>query len=937
MSAETIQYAFSAGEVSEQLYGRTDLEKYDLGLAKAENWFVDYRGGISTRPGTEFVDYVKHDSLDTKFVPFRFAPNLTNTYVLLFGHEYVRFIQDGAYILEAAKAITGITQASPGVVSSTAHGYATGDWLRLSGIGGMTALNGMMVEVGATTANTYALRDAFGAALSTAAMAAYTSGGSARRVYTVATPYQAGDLWQLRAYQIRDTLRLTHPDYQTRNLTRSAAISWALTTEESLNTMTAPTGLAGVASGAGTASVAFAVTAVSPEGEESQSSEALLLDSIVNYSTSAGSVTITWTPVAGARYYNVYRSSLLPGAGTGTAITRAAQLGFLGQSFGPTFTDANIIPDFTKSAPEQYAPFARGAVEEVRVTASGTGYDKNDTVALTGTGTGWAGFLIVNDAGEIVGVVTTKRGKNYTGTPTVVVTTAGGSGATFAVDLGATSGTDPRVSTIYQQRQVYAGTDEDPLTVWGSRPGRFSNFDRSRITNDADSYEHEVASEEVSPIQHLLPTRKGLLVFSRSGIWRLHGGTESAVTPLNAEAELATRNGSGDVPPLEIDSDILYIEGKGYVVRYLAYSELSKTFDGTNVSILSKHLFDRDKRVTQWGYASNPHYIVWAVRSDGRLLALTALKEQEVYAWTPHSTRGLFKDVVVVQEDELDRTYLMVQRYVGGRWTKFVERMAARNFKHVEEAWCVDCGLALAQTFPAATLVAEAATGDEVLFTSDPGVFGPSVVGHVIRAGGGKATILSYDTTTRVYVRIDREITEVVPEDDTPVEFASGAWTMDVPVSSVGGLGHLEGREVHILADGNVHPAQTVTNGAVALETPATMVMVGLPFTCTGKTLPPTSKEAVIENKRKRPIGLAVRLHESRGLKVGASLDRLRELRERTTEMYGEPTRLQSGYKPVLVDSGFVDEGCTFFVQEEPLPATVLGLVLDMEVGDDPR
>src|SRR5690606_31736977 len=98
-----IQYAFSAGELSPTLLGRSDLEKYDFGLATAINYFVDFRGGISTRPGTIFVDYVMEDERPTKFFPFKFAPALESTYVMLFGHKYIRFIQDGTYVIEPVK------------------------------------------------------------------------------------------------------------------------------------------------------------------------------------------------------------------------------------------------------------------------------------------------------------------------------------------------------------------------------------------------------------------------------------------------------------------------------------------------------------------------------------------------------------------------------------------------------------------------------------------------------------------------------------------------------------------------------------------------------------------------------------------------------------------------------------------------------------------
>ena len=59
MSNNLIQYAFGSGEISPKLYGRSDLEKYDLGVALAKNFFVDYNGGLSTRPGTEFLDRIQ--------------------------------------------------------------------------------------------------------------------------------------------------------------------------------------------------------------------------------------------------------------------------------------------------------------------------------------------------------------------------------------------------------------------------------------------------------------------------------------------------------------------------------------------------------------------------------------------------------------------------------------------------------------------------------------------------------------------------------------------------------------------------------------------------------------------------------------------------------------------------------------------------------------
>lgn len=79
------------------------------------------------------------------------------------------------------KAITGATNASPIVVTVTAHGWANGNIVVIRGIGGNTATNGTWV-IASVTANTFALTTvpaAGGTALNSTGNGAYTSGGTA--------------------------------------------------------------------------------------------------------------------------------------------------------------------------------------------------------------------------------------------------------------------------------------------------------------------------------------------------------------------------------------------------------------------------------------------------------------------------------------------------------------------------------------------------------------------------------------------------------------------------------------------------------------------------------------------------------------------------------------------------------------------------------------
>ena len=88
--------------------------------------------------------------------------------------------------LAPAKTLTAITAATPGVVTSVAHGFADGDLILLD-VAGMTELDGALYRVFANTVDTFQLATPSNdGAISTAAFTAFTS-GTAQRV-AVAVP-----------------------------------------------------------------------------------------------------------------------------------------------------------------------------------------------------------------------------------------------------------------------------------------------------------------------------------------------------------------------------------------------------------------------------------------------------------------------------------------------------------------------------------------------------------------------------------------------------------------------------------------------------------------------------------------------------------------------------------------------------------------------------
>jgi len=93
---------FTGGELSPRLDGRNDLQKYPTGCKTLENMIIFPHGSAARRSGTQFVAEVKDSSKETRLIPFEFST--TQTYMLEFGNQYIRFYKDNGQILSGGSA-----------------------------------------------------------------------------------------------------------------------------------------------------------------------------------------------------------------------------------------------------------------------------------------------------------------------------------------------------------------------------------------------------------------------------------------------------------------------------------------------------------------------------------------------------------------------------------------------------------------------------------------------------------------------------------------------------------------------------------------------------------------------------------------------------------------------------------------------------------------
>ncbi len=347
MSIKTLLRSFAAGIIGTELYGRLDLVKFQTGLAQCLNWWVLPHGPVQNRPGFEYVLEVKDSTKETRVVPFSY--NTEQTFILELGDQYVRFHTQGATLLESGLTITAITKANPGVLTYTGTDPSNGDWMYLSGIGGMTQLNGRYVKVANvdTGANTFELTNIHGGGnIDTSGDDTYTSGGTAARVYTVSTPYLEADLFDLHFVQSADVLTIVHPSYAPRELRRLGATNWQLSTITFAPTLTAPgapTATAGGPGGGTPTTYYYKVTALAAETlEESLASASA--NASRDLSVAGNYIDVTPAAVSGAIRYNIYKLS-------------NGLYGYIGQTDGSAFRDNNVTADVSQTPPEANTPF----------------------------------------------------------------------------------------------------------------------------------------------------------------------------------------------------------------------------------------------------------------------------------------------------------------------------------------------------------------------------------------------------------------------------------------------------------------------------------------------------------------------------------------------------------------------------------------------------
>ena len=500
------------------------------------------------------------------------------------------------------------------------------------------------------------------------------------------------------------------------------------------------------------------------------------------------------------------------------------------------------------------------------------------------------------------------------------------------------TGNYPGAVSYFEQRRVFAGTNNAPQDIWMTASGTESNMSFGLPIKDNDRIEFRVAAREANTIRHIVPLTN-LLMLTGSAEWRITSVNSDAITPTSISVKPQSYVGANNAQPVIVNNSLVYGAARGGHVRELGYNWQANGFITGDLSLRAPHLFD-NFTITDMAFSKAPIPIVWFISSNGKLLGLTYVPEQQLGAWHQHETKGTFESVACVSEGNDDVTYAVIKRTINGATVRYVERMGTRLFPTQRDSFHVDAGATYngTNTDTNKTVTISGGTtykkGESIVITANYNLFNapPSVDDKddaIVLVDGStyyRCTILSTASQTVATAKLDK---------DLPVSLRNTAiTTFEVARNVISGLTWLEGETVSILNDGAVHPQRVVSNGTVTLQRASSVVHVGLPYESDLNTLPLALQvEAFGQGRVKNINHVWLRVLESSGIFAGPTSEKLIEAKQRSTEPYGTPPNLKTEDIKIMVTPSWTDNAQLFIRQTDPLPLTIVGLTLEVAIG----
>ncbi|WP_253185463.1 hypothetical protein [Burkholderia plantarii] len=624
----TLQSNLNAGELSAELGGHIDLDRYANGVKVMLNAVPQIEGGARRRFGFRQVAATKTTGT-TRLVPFVF--NKSQAYVVELGEQYARFYTASGQIQQAGVPIELATPWTAAQVFALEYAQSSDTMF----IAHPAAPIKRLVRVLQTTwsiadapfapgpVDEIGVRPAAAATLSaTSGTVTATSGAPAFLPSDIGRNIVAGS-GVARVTAVASSTSVTATVTSAFSATTFAANAWKLDQSPL---------------------VAITPSNATPVGGSIALVAAGVPFSVGTISQTGSTVTVTTN---GAHGYVVG--------------TRIVLSGFQGSGVDGLYTVASVPSTTTFTFTFGGQIIAGGTLGAVYEYGAGQAWRPQDVGSYVELNGGLVQLTAFDSPQRIYGLIVRELSSTITAPST---------GWTLKSAMWNPTDGYPAAVSLFKQRLYAAGSTGYPMRLWASGIGLYLDFTPG--TNDSDAFGYDMASDQVNQTVHLA-SAKILAALTQGEEFTVTGGSAGGITPTNIDVDSQSVYGCAQARPVRVGTEIIYAQRAGQKIRAMTYDLNTDAYRSQNLTRLAAQV--TGPGIIDMAFTAEPVPIVWMVRADGMLVSMTYDRDDNVCGFARHTTDGLFQSVCSIPGDSGDVLFAVVRRTVGGQTVQFVERL----------------------------------------------------------------------------------------------------------------------------------------------------------------------------------------------------------------------------------------------------------------------
>lgn len=647
---QTIKAVFNGGEMSPLMDGRTDSEKYSTGCRLLENFIVRPYGGIFKRPGTRFGTSGTDVDGTVRLIPFRRSTDVN--FVLGFMENAIKVwsYSAGSFTLEDTLTTTYAAADIPSI-----------HFCQLNDVMFLTHGDYVPQRITRATDGTWAIEDVpfeFAPALD-----------PPDNAVTMTLVYDANDWVTATSYSVGDFVLYQNELYRCKTANSDVAFTVAKWDKAVYRTPwnVGQTYVAGDVveyfgsnyfwKGASTAATSANRPGVGVDW---------VLIPILDYRLIASAATFDTDEVDSVWLLSPGSTNRLAteNFGTGAGTVTSAAIFIQGSYLARTVWAAGSAPTLTAlQLQESLDRINFTTIKEWRVQAATEG-TISYTADAPNTG-GWYRFVAIRDTGASSSAsawmtIEPAVGKldipflieSYTSTTVVkgIPKLAVDSlipneviGVAFPVwRKGAFSSSRgyPRTVAFHDQRLWFAGTETQPMRIWGSQTDDFYTFLTGTL--DTSGIDVTLAATQANDIQWITSFKRTMVIGTTGEEWTMDSGDQdNALTPSSLRLRRWSRYGSSNHQPILAGDALLWLT-RDNRLREFAYVFEKDGYSAPDMTMLAEHMLNRSP-VVGISYSQSPDPIVWFVHEDGTWSGFTYDRENNVTAWHRHRSGDVYR------------------------------------------------------------------------------------------------------------------------------------------------------------------------------------------------------------------------------------------------------------------------------------------------------